>query len=242
MSGRFDKARNIALIVWLEELENAERTYGDLLAFLDGLKVPCVCSPLHDKDVYTSEDVRKWYRRHIDPDTGEPTAEDAARMPRVGDSKKHHVHIMIRFSGPRTPSYCSKLFSDFLLVPEHRWEKVESPDSMLRYFAHLDTPDKPTYNALSVVGFGGIDMSALLKTDSNTRIQVLMDLMARVQELHIHSYAVLVRWVMETGDMEYINCVCGRASYWTGYFRSLADDKAAENARRKRESENQVDY
>ena len=58
MANTGEKARNILGLVYIEDLQKAGHTYGDLLAYLDGMTCKCACSPVHDKDWFTSEDVR----------------------------------------------------------------------------------------------------------------------------------------------------------------------------------------
>ncbi len=233
-----DKARNVAVLCWIEDLEHIGMGYGDLLAVLDGMHIECVVSPLHDRDSYTPEDVRKWCRAHIDPDTGDVAEDAVVRIPKVGAAKKAHVHIMLRFKGARTASYCEQLMADAFghALPcfrAQKWEKVEHVESMMRYFAHLDQPDKAEYSAFDVVGLGGVDLSCLVKNDVNSKLKTLCDVQAFVQKKGIKSYAVLVRWAFNGKNLDYINCVTGRASYFAAYFNACRQDLADKAAAKK---------
>lgn len=234
------KARNVGVIAWMEDLERIGMRYGDLLAVLDGMQIKAACSPLHDRDTYTDEDVRKWVRRHIDPDTGDLAEEHSNRTPRVGDPKKPHVHIMLRFPGPRTPQYCQDFFSEHFgqslpCFRKQKFIKVDDPDTLLRYYAHMDTPAKAQYSVFDIVGFGGIDMSCLVKSDTNSKLKILCEIDAHMVKKGIKSYHRLCRWAFNTGNIDYINIVTGRASYFTGYFNSQRQDRMDAQERRKRE-------
>ena len=236
-----NSARNHACITWLEELERLGLTYYDFLGFVEGLNMPAAVSPLHDRDKYTPEDVRKWLKRHeedvYDPDTGEIAPEWVDKVPKVGDPKKPHIHVMLRHSGNRSAAYSSKLFAQIgLEMNVYRWEKVEHVESMLRYFAHLDQPDKAEYSAFDVVGFGGIDLSCLVKSDNNSKLKVLCELQTYVDDNKVQSYHVLCRHAFATRDLDYINCVTGRASYWTGYFGSMRQDRMDRAAKEKEQA------
>ena len=46
-----ESVRQMGNMVWMEDLEKRGSSYGDLLAFLEELHMPLVCSPSHDRDV-----------------------------------------------------------------------------------------------------------------------------------------------------------------------------------------------
>lgn len=237
------KARNVAVIIWVEELEKLGKTYYDYQAFLEGLALPSVVSPLHDRDKYTAEDVRKWMKRKenelgtealYNSETGELLPVWSEVVPQVGDSKKAHIHTLLRVPGPRSSQYFTDMFADFGLdIGLWRWEKVEHVESMIRYFAHLDQPDKAEYSAFDVTGFGGIDLSCLVRSDSNGKLKILCEVQDYCISHNVKAYHVLCNWAFATRDLDYINCVTGRASYWVGYFNSIAREDAKRKAREK---------
>ena len=169
-----EKARNVTATIYAEDISS----YGALLEYLDGLHIPCALSPLHDADTFTERDIKKWVTRHTDKESGE-VAKDAilAGMPTVGQHKKSHYHVLLRYPGPVDAQRCSNDFADLVTIRPQAWQKVGNVDSMLRYFAHLDSPEKTRYNALDIKGFGGIDLSALLRTSKVSNISVLLDVM-----------------------------------------------------------------
>lgn len=235
-----EKARNVACLVWLEDLEriDPERPYGALLSFLDGLHVMCAVSPVHDKDVYTSEDVRKWVDKRIDPDYYQFISEDLEKVrelaPRVGDRKKPHVHVLLKFDGPKSRESLSELMAPFVSISPTKWEKVEKFGSYLRYLAHLDTPEKHQYSALDVKGFGGLDMSELVKQSSMSNIVLLCKINEVIKQEGFKYFHELDAWAYSTGDMDTIRMVTGRASYYSARFRSRLDELAAKKAAEKK--------
>lgn len=226
MYADFDKARNVMGIFY----PSSEKTYGAFLEFLEELHVPAACSPVHDKDEYTPGDVQKWIKRHTDSDGNIDMEAIEKGMPKVGQCKKPHVHFMICANGPQTPQWFYDRISEFFDISYI--EKVNSVSAMLRYFAHLDSPMKHQYSALEVHGFGGFDLSPLLKQKAVTSIETLLDVMDFIAREKITRYNQLVKWSMTTGDMDTIACVTGRASYFSAYFRAEFEEK---EAKRKRE-------
>ena len=55
----------------MEDLEKAGTDYFGLLRYIASLHIEACVSPVHDRDTFTSEDVRTWCEQHIDPDTGD---------------------------------------------------------------------------------------------------------------------------------------------------------------------------
>lgn len=226
-NGNFDKARNVMCMFYPTE----EKTYGELLEFLDCLVIPAACSPIHDKDTYTAEDVNKWVRHHMD-EKGNIAKEVLEKgIPEVGQAKKKHVHVMFCGNGPMTADYWSKLVEPFMQI--HYWEKVNSVPSMLRYFAHLDSPQKAQYSALDIHGFGGLDLSPLMKVSKVSNVETILDILDYVITNGVRHYNRLVKWSISTGDIETIACVTGRASFWANYFKADADERAEKAKKEK---------
>lgn len=224
----FDKARNVTCMYYLTE----DKTYGALLEFLDGLQIPAACSPIHDADKYTAEDVNKWVRHHMDENGNIPKEVLEKGIPEVGQAKKKHVHVMLCANGPMTPEYWTRLVEDFF-TPGY-WQKVNSVPTLLRYFAHLDSPQKTQYSPLGIHGFGGLDMSPLLKMSKVNNIETILDILDYVIANDVKHYNRLVRWAIGTGDIDTIACVTGRASFFANYFKSAADERA-EKAKKEKE-------
>lgn len=222
--------RNYGMLYWLEDLERAGLTYGDLLAYLEGLHVECVCSPIHDRDHYTEDDVRGWVKRHIDPDTGEVATEYTNRQPRVGDLKKPHIHIYFKMPGKKKPIHMSQLMEDFLPYASNRWVVVPDFDKIIRYCAHMDAPNKAQYDPAMIHGFANVNMGAIWEHKNMNKMQVLMEIDEAIRKKGIKDYYHLNRWALSSGDVDYIAMVTGRYGYYTAIFN--ARRQAREDAKK----------
>lgn len=235
MLGETEAARLMGCIIWVEDLEKNGLTYGDLLGFLDGLHMPCVCSMIHDRDTYTADDVRGWVKRHIDPDTGDVAAEFSNRTPKVGDPKKPHIHIYFCLQAKRQPRYMSKLFDDFIdgIVKPNRWALVGDFPGIVRYCAHLDQPDKAQYDPLLIHGFCNVKMDSLWQANTRNPNLILMEIETAIEVEKIPNYYRLNRWANKYGDPDIINMVKGRTAHWTAYFGAMRQEKQDAIAKRK---------
>lgn len=236
------RARNVECIIYPEDVEVGsyvladgteyqETARGNIVSYLDSLRVQCALSPVHDADEYDVADVKKWIRRHTREDLeGAMTLEEAKEAaPKVGELKKAHYHVLFKFAGNKTGKQLSDMMAGLVSVPEWRWEVIERLDSSIRYLAHLDSVDqngkrvKPLYNSQDIIGFGGIDLSCLLRTDEMTKLEVTADVKQAIRENGIRYYNQLLDWAESTGCYEYMASVQGRVSLWCQYLggRSL---------------------
>ena len=102
--------------------------------FLDDVGLPCVVSPVHDRDVWTVADEKKDARR------------------KAGTAKKPHRHLLIRY--PRAVSY-EQVVEDFAFLKSKNFKYVKSLSTMAAYLCHLKSPDKAQYDPEGIVEFGG---------------------------------------------------------------------------------------
>lgn len=113
--------------------ESAPENWQEILA--DQL-VECLISPLHDKDV-------------------EPT----------GEVKKAHYHVVLSFKNPCSFDKAKEVFQAInAVVPPESQCKVKDFKQMARYLCHLDQPNKHRYDVSDVVSIGAIDYAAFVMT------------------------------------------------------------------------------
>lgn len=245
-----ERRRNITGIIYAEDAMKAtgrgmdephgENWYDDLLSYMASLHVPCAVSPIHE-DLYDLEDVTKWVERHAD-DNGVLSDDDLKRCPKIGDKHPAHAHIMFCYKGAKTRDIMTDTMEGYCPVRETIWQKVEDVDSLLRYFAHLDIPEqdrakKQVYDVRDVYVFGGLDASALDKTTAVKKNEATWNITQVIFKEKFRHYSQLVRWAHGTHDLETWSTVTGRAAYFAALFRGMADERAEEEARKKRKEE-----
>lgn len=232
-------ARNVMTVYFTEELEKAGKTYWDFLEYCDGLHITLVVSPIHNMDEYTAEDVRQWIKRHSDKDHYSFITDDLEELdkvaPKVGDKKKGHIHFALKLDGRQNGKAFSDLFADFIPIPPTRWQRVIKWDSAIRYFAHMDSPDKYQYSSMEIQGFGGVDLSMLSNVDKISRTKTLMFIKKEMYEHKFEYFHQLDRWAYQTGDIDVINMVAGRSSYFVGLFSSIRHERNDKREKRKQQ-------
>lgn len=212
------KRANVTCILYLEDWGIQ---YGELLDFLSSLKIACACSPVHDKDVFTKWEVNNWINDHMRDGKLTQEAIDEG-VPQEERQKKSHVHVLLCGDGPRTVDWWATL-----LEPLHEvnyFQCVRSKDSLIRYFAHLDNPEKYQYNPREIHFFGGLDTTALDKTSDLRKTEIFIEIMEWIFSTHCRSYAQLMKKAIVSGNYDVIACVRGNATSFGLYFKAVKDD------------------
>lgn len=236
-------ARNVTCVYFVEELEKYGKTYWDFLEYCDSLHFPVVVSPIHDEDEYTAQDVRDWINRHSDKHHYSYITSDLEELekvaPKVGDKKKAHIHFAIKLDGRHNGAFFSEQFEGFIPIPDTRWQRVISWDGTCRYFAHMDSPDKYQYSSMDIQAFGGADLSMLVNQDKVNRTKTLMFIKKEMYDHGFKYFHELDKWAYSTGDVDVINMVAGRSSYFASIFASVRhqrQDKRQERLDKEAES------
>lgn len=194
-----------------------------MAALVDGGVVAAI-SPVHDSDTWTDHDVAvhaaSWTRRrghwlgdlhHCAVDRWQDavwmeTPDGPPReMPVVGESKKSHVHVLVRWGGActreRTIERLSALGIDVAMAqPVHSW------DAALRYMAHLDSPDKAEYRAEDILTVGAPSVRALREPAATVDVSYAV---GRILAMRSPTVAVLVSSLAQDGDEPMLRWVSG---------------------------------
>lgn len=110
-----------------------ESAPDNYLEILNGLHVPFVLSPWHDKDIYSG----------------------------TGELKKSHKHGAFYFDSLKSYTQVSEFVSDKLNGPAHV-EVVMSPKGMFDYFTHAENPYKTPYDVENIESGAGFELDKFL--------------------------------------------------------------------------------
>lgn len=99
-----------------------------------------------------------------------------------GSPKKPHWHIALAFEGKKSyEQVCA------LLAPLHGPipQRCHALKGAVRYFAHLDNPEKYQYPVSGIRGHGGFDVAAALAPSSSQRVALIGEMQDWCLEHHI---------------------------------------------------------
>ncbi|MFC6165690.1 replication protein [Lactiplantibacillus dongliensis] len=124
--------------------ESAPENYMEVL---NGMQVPYILSPWHDKDVNF----------------------------KTGELKKAHKHGALFFESLKSYTQVSDLISEKLNGPTHV-EVVMSPKGMYDYFTHAENPEKTPYKVEDIESGGGFELDKfLVEQNSDTFMNDVVD-------------------------------------------------------------------
>lgn len=222
LSDTGQKIYKATCIIYIEDMHKFGQTYGGLLEYLENLCIPAAVSPIHNLDTFTADDVWKWCEQHIDPETGDLDERYIQEAPYVGKNKKEHVHMFLALPRQATAQEFSELMSGFMDIRASMWEKVMSEKSLLRYFAHMDNPNKAQYSPYDIHSFGGQSLAAL---DNSIDRESKFNNTTKIMKLIRHSPSIkyffqLVDIVDNYDDIEMLNTLYGRYGLFNAVIKS----------------------
>lgn len=147
------------------------------------------------------------------------------------DEKKEHIHVLPVFGNPQTPQQAFDFFADLFGKSETgsingvaRPEKVTDMCSMLRYFAHMDNPEKIQYSVDEIECYNGADLNKYLEYTESERLKMMMEVHALIRSKDIREYSQLVDFLER--DPRLLALVCTRNTvHFRAYITSYRNNK-----------------
>lgn len=134
-----------------------------------------------------------------------------------GERKKPHWHVMICYSSVKTREQAREL-TDQLNAPSP--EPVASFRGQVRYFAHLDNPEKHQY-AKSDIETHGIEIDDALRSSEQSRQAVVRDMCRWCAENQCYYFCDLLQYAMDN-EPDWWDALTSNSAYiMDKYLKSL---------------------
>lgn len=128
----------------------------------------------------------------------------------TGEVKKPHWHVIIVFEGKK--SYSQML--EFLAPLNCPHPQVcHSIRGYVRYFCHLDNPEKYQYNPALIIGHGGFNPEEYLKLSASARYSMLRDMIEYIREKDICDFMEFMEYAMEEKYETWFPLLCDNSTY-----------------------------
>ena len=141
-----------------------------------------------------------WYQSPLHDQDTNPT----------GEPKKAHWHVILQFIGKQSYE-AVKLITDS--VSGSRPEPVKDLRGYLRYFAHLDNPEKAQYSVNDIKVHGGADLSYLTTPSAAERRQYINEMRQYIKEHHIIEFSDFFDIAAETHFADWYPLLCDSCAY-----------------------------
>lgn len=129
---------------------------------ISAFHVPIAVSPLHDADI-----------------NGD------------GSEKKSHRHVIINFGSGKKKSK-EQVYENFCKPLNATWPiAIDSERGYIRYFVHLDNPDKVQYDLDDIICFSGYDLSDAFKPSASRAHQIMNDIKLWILEHEVAEFEVV---------------------------------------------------
>ncbi|MEK4419188.1 replication protein [Bacillus sp. FSL K6-0268] len=127
-----------------------------------------------------------------------------------GEIKKPHWHVMMMFSNKKSYEQVREI--TFQLRSPNP-QKVANPKGMVRYFLHLDNPEKFQYSKGSLVAHCGADFAQYLAVSKGERYELIREMMEFVNANRIIEMKDLLDYAMDKRFDDWFPLLCDNSAY-----------------------------
>lgn len=110
-----------------------------------------------------------------------------------GSPKKPHHHVLMCFDGVKSFEQVKEITEALnATIPL----QAQSVKGSVRYWAHLDNPEKHRYNTQDIISLSGFDVVEALKPSSADRYSMIKDMIEYIQDNRITEFEDLIIYSM----------------------------------------------
>lgn len=115
-----------------------------------------------------------------------------------GEVKKAHYHIALSFEGKKSYSQISDITKSVnATIPQ----VTASLRGLIRYFVHLDNPEKHQYSVDDIESHGGLDVAELLRPTCSDTKAALRDIVQFIKDNDITEFHELIDYALANNEM-----------------------------------------
>lgn len=108
----------------------------------------------------------------------------------TGEPKKAHYHVLLVFDGKKSYSQIESITTSLnSTIPQ----KVANTVGLIRYFVHIDNPEKYQYNVKDIYSYGTIDIITPFETAA-MRYEVLGEMLDYIEDNCITEFSDLYKY------------------------------------------------
>lgn len=136
-----------------------------------------------------------------------------------GELKKAHWHILILFASKKSYEQVREIT---LRLKAPNPQKVMDLKGMVRYFAHMDDPNKFQYSKSEIIGHAGADPLIYLSANSGERYQLIKEMISFVKENEVDEIQDLIDYAMENRFDDWFPLLCDNSAFiMNNYIKSI---------------------
>lgn len=132
-----------------------------------------------------------------------------------GEPKKSHWHVMLMFSSMKSFSQVKEITS---LLCSPNPQKVASARSMVRYFAHMDNPEKYQYDKSSIIAHSGAEIDHYISATTSERYELIAEMMDFIDGNNITEIEDMLFYARKERFMDWFPLLCDNSAYVIGQY------------------------
>lgn len=122
-----------------------------------------------------------------------------------GEVKKAHWHIVMSFDGVKSfEQVCEILAPINCPIPQ----KCHSAKGAVRYFVHMDNPEKHSYSVSDIVSHNGFDVAAALQPSSSQRYDLIAEMLSFIRENNFSEFQDFADYAMVCRRSDWFPLLC----------------------------------
>ena len=137
----------------------------------------------------------------------------------TGEQKKPHYHVMLCFDGPITYQN-AMTYADRVGAANGVIQPVGSVRGMVRYFCHLDNPEKFQYNESIIQCRNGFDPKDYFSLTVSQQKAFKRKVTEFIADNQIEEYAELIDYLLYSDEMDMYDVASQNVFYFTQYIKS----------------------
>jgi len=135
-----------------------------------------------------------------------------------GSEKKKHIHFILSFEGMKSFEQVEEI-TERLHCPIP--QKCRNARALVRYFIHLDNPDKHQYREEDIKCHGGFEIDEYFKKSNAQLRDVLKEILTFCVDNQISEFCDLVEAVFALNNDEWIDIITNRNTvFLSAYLKS----------------------
>lgn len=124
--------------------------------------------------------------------------------------KKPHIHICVMFEGKKSFEQVKEI-TDRLNSPIP--QKVASMRGLIRYFVHMDDPDKAQYSVNDIKCHRGADVEQYLTMSASYQTEMIKDMLDFIDDNNINEIQDLIRYARHNNN-DWFNILAYKSTFF----------------------------
>lgn len=133
--------------------------------------------------------------------------------PGTGEMKKPHWHLVLSFEGKKSYEQVAEILAPLGgPIPQ----RCHSLVGAVRYFTHMDNPEKHQYPASQVIGHGGFDVATCLAPTKARRYELLAEMVDFIQDNGVTEFMDMMDYARHNRKDDWFPLLCDNSAYIVG--------------------------